>query len=139
MSDARRPDDVISPGGRTPVLRRLGLEAVVAVPNLIRLVRDLLGDSRVPRRSKVALGAAIAYVVSPVDLIPEVIPVAGVADDLLVLCFAINHLVSVAGEEVVLEHWRGSRDVLDLVRSVLDMASDLVPNRIRRLFRSVAG
>ncbi len=121
------------------MLRRMGREAIVAVPNLLRLVRALLKDPRVPRRSKLALGAAIAYVVSPVDLIPEFIPVAGVADDLLVLCFAVNHLVAVAGEDVVMEHWQGTRDVLDLVRSVLDVASDLVPPKLRKLIRGLSG
>lgn len=139
MSDARRPDDVIGPSGSSRQMQRLGREAVIALPNLVRLVRDLLKDPRVPVRSKVALGAAVAYVVSPVDLIPEFVPVVGIADDLLVVCFALNHLVTVAGEEVVLEHWNGTRDLLDLVRSVLDVASDLVPPRLRKMFRGLSG
>lgn len=139
MSEARRPDDVIGPEGGSTQLRRMGREAIVALPNLVRLVRELLRDPRVPVRSKLALGAAVAYVASPIDLIPEFVPVLGMADDLLIMCLAINHLVSVAGEEVILDHWRGSRDVLDMVRSVLDVATDMVPAKVRRLFRGVTG
>jgi uncharacterized membrane protein YkvA (DUF1232 family) len=80
------------------------------------------------------VGAALAYVVSPLDLLPEFIPVVGFADDALLVAFALNHLVNVAGEEVVLEHWDGPRDLLEMIRSVLDVASDLVPVKVRKLF-----
>jgi uncharacterized membrane protein YkvA (DUF1232 family) len=109
------------------------------LPNLIKLLGRLLRDPRVPRRSKLVVGAAMAYLVSPVDVLPDFIPVVGVVDDLLIATLAINHLIGVAGEAVVLEHWDGPRDLLDLVRSALDVANDLVPAKVRRLFRGLAG
>jgi uncharacterized membrane protein YkvA (DUF1232 family) len=127
-----RPDEVIEPG-RSVRLRKIAFDAAATVPNLIKLLVRLTRDPRVPRRTKIVLGAALAYVVSPIDLVPDFIPVAGVADDVLLLAFAVNHLVHVAGEEVVLEHWDGPRDLLELVRAVLDVASDLVPARLRKL------
>lgn len=127
-----RPDEVIEPG-RSVRLRKIAVDAAATVPNLIKLLVRLTRDPRVPRRTKIVLGAALAYVVSPIDLVPDFIPVAGVADDVLLLAFAVNHLVHVAGEEVVLEHWDGPRDLLELVRAVLDVASDLVPARLRKL------
>jgi uncharacterized membrane protein YkvA (DUF1232 family) len=127
-----RPDEVIEPG-RSVRLRKIAVDAAATLPNLIKLLVRLTRDPRVPRRTKIVLGAALAYVVSPIDLVPEFIPVAGVADDVLLLAFAVNHLVHVAGEEVVLEHWDGPRDLLELVRAVLDVASDLVPARLRKL------
>ena len=127
-----RPDEVIEPG-RAVRLRRIAADAVTTIPNLVRLLGRLVRDPRVPRRTKIVLGAALAYVVSPVDLVPDFIPGAGVADDILLLAFAVNHLVQVAGEDVVLEHWDGPRDLLELVRAVLDVASDMVPARLRRL------
>lgn len=140
MSDSLRPDEVISPGSGSSIqLRQLARDSVLLLPNLIKLLGRLLTDDRVPRRSKLVVGAATAYVVSPVDLLPEVIPVVGVMDDVLIATLAINHLIAVAGEDVVLEHWDGPRDLLDLVRSVLDVANDLVPVKVRRLFRGLAG
>jgi uncharacterized membrane protein YkvA (DUF1232 family) len=127
-----RPDEVIEPG-RSVRLRKIAVDAAATLPNLIKLLVRLTRDPRVPRRTKIVLGAALAYVVSPIDLVPDFIPVAGVADDVLLLAFAVNHLVHVAGEEVVLEHWDGPRDLLELVRAVLDVASDLVPARLRKL------
>ncbi|HSJ27219.1 MAG TPA: hypothetical protein VLB67_03350, partial [Acidimicrobiia bacterium] len=67
------------------------------------------------------------------------IPVAGLLDDLLLMTYAIHHIVEVAGEDVVLEHWDGSRDLLELVRSILDVASDFVPARIRRVVSRLSG
>lgn len=140
MSDSLRPDEVISPGSNSSIqLRQLTRDSILLLPNLIKLLGRLIRDQRIPRRSKLVVGAAMAYLVSPVDLLPEVIPVVGVVDDLLIATLAINHLIAVAGEDVVLEHWDGPRDLLDMVRSVLDVANDLVPAKIRRLFRGLAG
>ncbi len=136
--DPLRPDEVIEPGGRVE-LRRIVGEAASTIPNMAKLLIRLLRDPRVPRRTKLVVGAAVAYIASPIDLIPDFIPVVGLADDLLVLTFAINHMVEVAGEEVVLEHWDGSRDLLELVRSVLDVASDFVPARLRRMIARLSG
>lgn len=140
MKDPRRPDEVIPPESGTSIqLRKLAVDSAMLIPNLIKLLGRLVRDSRVPRRSKIIVGAALAYVASPVDLVPEFIPVAGVLDDVLLLAFSVNHLVTVAGEEVVLEHWDGPRDLLDLIRSILDVASDFVPARIRRLILRLSG
>ncbi len=140
MSDPLRPDEVITPtGGTAAQMRKLAGDAVYLLPNLVKLLGRLVRDPRVPRRSKVVIGAALAYLVSPVDLIPEFIPVVGFADDILLVSYAVNHLISVAGEEVVLEHWDGPRDMLELVRSVLEVTSDLVPPQLKRLIGRLSG
>jgi uncharacterized membrane protein YkvA (DUF1232 family) len=140
MNDSIRPDDVIPPTGKGSVqLRRLAGDAVTLLPNLLKLLGRVMKDPRVPRRTKLVVGAALAYLVSPIDLVPEFVPVAGVLDDLLIASFALNHLATVAGDEILLEHWDGPRDLLELVRSVLEMASDLVPAPVRRIFRGLTG
>lgn len=140
MTDPLRPDEVISPGGGSAFqIRKLTIDTLRMLPNLIKLLARLIADPRVPRRSKLVVGAAMAYLASPIDLIPDLVPVIGVFDDILVAALAVNHLIQVAGEEVVLEHWDGPRDLLDLVRSVLDIATDLVPPKVRRLFRGLSG
>ena len=140
MSDPLRPDEVITPsGGAAAQMRKLAADAVYLLPNLIKLLGRLVKDPRVPRRSKVVIGAALAYLVSPVDLIPEFVPVVGFADDILLVSYAVNHLITVAGEDVVLEHWDGPRDMLELVRSVLEVASDLVPPQLKRLIGRLSG
>lgn len=140
MSDPLRPDEVITPsGGASAQMKKLAADAVYLLPNLIKLLGRLVRDPRVPRRSKVVIGAALAYLVSPIDLIPEFVPVVGFADDVLLVSYAVNHLITVAGEDVVLEHWDGPRDMLELVRSVLEVASDLVPPQLKRLIGRLSG
>lgn len=82
------------------------------LPNLILLFRGLLRDGRVPRRSKWLLIVGLAWLVSPIDLIPEFIPVVGPLDDVIVAALLLRHVIRVAGREIVDEHWRGSEGSL---------------------------
>jgi uncharacterized membrane protein YkvA (DUF1232 family) len=83
-----------------------------AIPDLVALTRGLLGDPRVPVASKVLLGVALVWLLSPIDLAPEFIPVLGPLDDVIVVGLVLRHLVRRAGPGVVLEHWRGDPRVL---------------------------
>lgn len=140
MSDTIRPDEVIPPKGGTAVqLRTLVRDLTLLLPNIVKLLARLIKDPRVPRRSKLLVGALLAYIASPVDLVPDLIPMLGMADDVLLLVYAVNHLVDKAGEEVVLEHWDGPQDLLDMVRSVLDSVGQLIPSRIRHWIDRLSG
>lgn len=134
-----RPDEVIGPVPVSVQTRHLLRDVASLLPNVAKLLGRLLKDPRVPRRTKLVVGAAMAYAASPVDVVPDFVPVLGVADDVLLMCLVLNRLVESAGEEVVLEHWDGPRDLLDLVRAVIDVASDFVPAPIRRLVGRIAG
>lgn len=109
-------------------------EGLLLVPNLFKLLYRLLRDSRVPRNRRWAMAAVGAYLASPIDLIPDVVPVLGTVDDLLVLAFAVDYLLKASPEEVVAEHWDGSEDGLELVRGITAWGVELLPNRLRRLF-----
>jgi uncharacterized membrane protein YkvA (DUF1232 family) len=140
VDDPIRPDDVIPPeGGGGLQVQRLAKDGLLLIPNLLKLLGRLLKDPRVPRRSKLIVAAAIGYAASPVDLIPEFIPVVGVLDDVILVVYAINHLIERAGEEVVLSHWDGPQDLLGLVRGILELVSDLVPRPLRMLLRRLTG
>ena len=78
-----------------------------AIPDLVALTRGLLGDPRVPVSSKVLLGGALVWLLSPIDLVPEFIPVLGPLDDVIVVGLVVRNLVRRAGPEVVQDHWRG--------------------------------
>lgn len=124
-----RPDDVLPPKGGSIQSQRLVADAALLIPNLIKLVGRLLLDPRVPRRAKISLGIAAAYVVSPIDLIPEVIPVIGWADDLLLVMLAIDSLIERAGREIVDEYWDGPGDLLSLIREVVGLSRAVLPKR----------
>ena len=85
------------------------------VPDCVVLVKRLLGDRRVPVESKVILALLVVYLASPIDLIPDFIPVAGQLDDAILLALALRHLVRRSGTSLVAEHWPGPASTLNAV------------------------
>lgn len=100
--------------GRRTAARQLA----TLLPNLVRLFRGLLSDPRVPKGSKVLLGFAIAWFVSPIDLVPEFIPVFGPLDDAVVAALVLRHVLRKAGRDVIAEHWSGDEATLGVLLRV---------------------
>lgn len=139
MSEPLHPDEVIGPEGRTtPATRDMLREALFALPNMVKLLGRLARDPRVPARSKAFALLALGYVVSPVDFIPDFIPVLGQSDDVFIVIVALHRLIRSAGEDVVREHWDGSQDILSIVDHVIDIAAGFVPARLTWLARRLA-
>jgi uncharacterized membrane protein YkvA (DUF1232 family) len=88
-------------------------ELAKVVPNLLFLFRGLLKDPRVPKGSKALVWFAVAWLVSPIDLIPEFIPVVGPLDDVIVAALVLRHVVRHTERSVVLDHWRGKASTLE--------------------------
>ncbi len=96
--------------------RRLAARELAAlIPNLLLLFRDLIEDPLVPRGPKVLLGVTVVWLISPIDLLPEFLPVIGPLDDAIVAGLALRYLVGKAGVQVVRDHWRGEPATLDLI------------------------
>ena len=85
------------------------------IPDCIVLVRRLFGEPRVHRRHKLLLGALVGYLAFPVDLVPDVIPVAGHVDDLLIVVLALRVVLRGSGNELLREHWPGPESSLAIV------------------------
>lgn len=105
---------------------------LMAVPNLGKLLFRLTRDPRVPRRSKVVLGAVAAYLVVPFDFIPDWIPGIGQLEDLALVVLAVDGLLSKVPDEILEEHWDGDPEVLSTIRGGLTRVTELIPERIRR-------
>ncbi|MEO8475792.1 MAG: DUF1232 domain-containing protein [Actinomycetota bacterium] len=78
-----------------------------AIPDVLALFRRLMRDPATPFGSKLLVGLAFLYLVNPIDLIPEFIPVIGPFDDVIVTALVLRHLVKHAGRDAVTRHWRG--------------------------------
>ncbi len=91
------------------------IAAAKVLPDLARLLKGLARDPRVPRGSKWLLGFAVLWVVSPIDLIPEFIPVAGPLDDIVVVALVLRHVLKKAGRAAAEEHWTGDPAILERI------------------------
>jgi uncharacterized membrane protein YkvA (DUF1232 family) len=106
------------------------------LPNLVLLLGRLLRDVRVPTAEKALFAAAIVYVISPIDLIPDVFPFIGQVDDLYVVALVLLRLVNRSDEAVVREHWAGGGDIVALADSIANIAPKFLPRRVSRLITS---
>lgn len=88
-------------------------EAVLFIPHAVVTVKRLLRDPRVPKRVKVALGLAGIWALSPVDLIPEFLPVIGGLDDLVVVALALRYAARHTPPDVIRAAWPGDARLLD--------------------------
>jgi len=113
----------------------VAIEAALLIPNVVKLLVRLMRDPRVPIRRKVLVATVLGYVVSPIDLIPDFFIGFGKLDDILIVSIAIDHLMSGPERGIVEEHWDGSIDALDLVRSVCGWGAEVVPS-MRKVARS---
>lgn len=108
-------------------------EAILAIPNLVKLLWRLQRDPRVPVKAKLALPAVIVYVISPIDLIPDFIPFAGQVDDIYLIIIVLRWIIKEAGKEVVYERWSGDKRTLDLILTALDSVIAFLPKRVKSL------
>jgi uncharacterized membrane protein YkvA (DUF1232 family) len=119
--------------------RRTVLYYIRQLPAYVRLLGGLVTDKRVSMVDKMLVLGAVAYIVMPIDLIPDFIPFFGEIDDLYILILALQRLISNAGRSVLLDHWTGSpADLADInLRSALTAAAFFLPKRIRRRLKVI--
>jgi uncharacterized membrane protein YkvA (DUF1232 family) len=100
--------------------RRTDARAVAGfVPDCLVLCRRLLADRRVPRRQKALLAGLVGYLASPLDLIPDFIPVIGQLDDALVAVLILRTARRGIRRSIVRQHWPGPPQSLRLVERVV--------------------
>ncbi|MBN2416815.1 DUF1232 domain-containing protein, partial [bacterium] len=102
-------------------------EYILLAPDLFHLLCKLALDKEVPSMEKAKLAAAIAYFVSPIDIIPEAIlgPI-GYVDDIALAAYVLNSIITASGEEIVTRHWAGEKDLLAVLKDILDVADRMV-------------
>jgi uncharacterized membrane protein YkvA (DUF1232 family) len=86
------------------------------VPDCVVLFKRLLTDPRVDWWRKVVLVLVIAYVASPIDLVPDFVPIAGQLDDAILIVLAIRVLLRGDGPRLLSEHWPGPARSLEFIR-----------------------
>lgn len=114
-ADRRRRDRRLVAGADragTSVAAGLARDLTRFLPDCVTVDRRLRRDPRVPLRAKVAVGVAVLWALSPVDLIPEFLPVIGPLDDVVVVALVLRYAARSVPRDVLLEPWPGNLDPL---------------------------
>jgi uncharacterized membrane protein YkvA (DUF1232 family) len=119
--------------------KRTLTSALKEIPNFLRLLYGLLTDRRVQPLDKWMVAGAIAYILLPMDFIPDFIPFIGEVDDLFLLVYSVQRLIKNASRAVVADHWMGDpAQLADLnLQKILLAASFFLPRRMRRRLRAI--
>lgn len=119
--------------GKRRSARKLVVTILRQLPNFFRMLVGIFRDPRVARADKALALGVLAYVLAPIDLIPDILGIFGLTDDVFLIGLALNRLVSRAGADVVLDHWRGSPRALEQLLDGLSDIASVLPGKVRRL------
>lgn len=107
--------------------------ALMLIPNFLKLLFRLFKDPRVPLAEKALLAGVVAYVISPLDLIPDFFPFIGEVDDLYLVALVLLRMLARTNDEVIREHWDGGGDLASIVDKIENAARYVLPKRIRNI------
>jgi len=125
---------------RRPALGSGVRDLLLLLPDLTVLLIRLTRDPRVPAHSKLLAGLAVAYVISPIDLMPEaLLGPFGLLDDLFVVGAALAKLLQSVHPDVVRQHWSGQGDVLDALQRISAWSEERVFGSLRGLVGRIFG
>lgn len=110
--------------------------ALMFLPNMVKLCGKLLTDGRVSTADKALFAGAIIYAIMPLDFIPDVLPFIGQVDDTYLIALSLLRLVNRTDETVIREHWSGGGDIVGLADTIARLAPALLPKRVTRILSS---
>jgi uncharacterized membrane protein YkvA (DUF1232 family) len=115
-------------------------EYVMMAPDFFHLLCKLSLKKEVSSAGKAKLAFAIAYFISPFDLIPEgIVGPAGYLDDIALAAYVLNSIVSQTDPEVVRSCWAGEEDILELVERILDVSDDMLGTGLWKRLKKLLG
>ena len=105
------------------------------LPRLARMIASLMADRTVPKAAKIALAAVAVYLASPIDLIPDFLPVIGYLDDVLLVAVVMDGLLTYVDRALLLRYWPGDPASLDAFAAVARRVARWVPSKLKsRIF-----
>ncbi len=106
-------------------------EYLLVAPDLFHLLAKLALDKDIPATEKAKIAGALAYFISPIDLIPEaLVGPLGYLDDVALAAYVVNSVMKSCDHSIITRHWAGEQDVLELVRQIVDVAADMLGTKI---------
>lgn len=102
------------------------VEYAMIIPDIAALLWRLFRDKRVEMKTKLLVGGVIAYLASPIDILPDFIPLVGKIDDVAIVFFAMNKIINDIPKEVLLANWTGKEDIVKIVQDGVSFISKIV-------------
>lgn len=114
------------------------VQYLLTFPDLIHLMIKLFTDRGVSSTVKGYILVVFTYLLSPIDIIPDFIPVAGFIDDLLVLVIILNKIINSADEDLkkrIGKYWAGEDDVFEKVKEITSVMNELSAQLPKSLYK----
>lgn len=100
---------------------------------IVDFVKSVAADERIPLQNRVILGGLLMYLMTPIDLIPDFIPIIGWLDDAFVTILILDYVFNSADTEIILEHYPWNKQHFKKMRTYVDRLSWLVPSGLKKL------
>ena len=113
------------------------LEYVMLLPDLFYLLCKLMSDKDVPKKSKRVVAIAVAYLVSPINLVPNLIPGLGLIDDVAICIYALSKIIADTDMEILNRHWCGTGKLLNIVNDFISKADDLIGSGLLKKIKNM--
>jgi len=113
-------------------------EYLLLAPDLFHLLAKLAMDKDVPSTEKAKIAGALAYFISPIDLVPEAMfgPI-GYLDDVALAAYVINSVIKNSDPLIVTRHWAGEQNVLELVQQIVAVGADMLGSKLWEKLRKI--
>jgi uncharacterized membrane protein YkvA (DUF1232 family) len=102
-------------------------QIVRLVGDVVVLLKRLVADPAVPRGTRWWLGGLLVYLVLPIDLVPDFIPVLGYADDAIIVAIALRYAIRTAGRPAIEQHWPGTPEGLESLLALVGVSGPRSP------------
>lgn len=137
MDSPDRPDDNLLPASTEPANHSAGglRDVLLFLPRFAALLGKLIADPEVSSTDKLLLVAVVAYMLSPFDIIPDIVPVLGQLDDAYLVALCLLRLLNHSGEAKVRQHWDGPEDIVQILQTISDYATRYLPAPARNALR----
>ena len=111
-------------------------EYLLLAPDLFHLLVKLSLDPRVPSEKKAKFVAVIAYFISPIDLLPEMLlgPI-GYLDDIALTAYVINEYINQTDPQIVRELWAGDQEILTIIKNIVTTADKVIGSGLWKKIR----
>ncbi|MBC8313778.1 MAG: DUF1232 domain-containing protein [Candidatus Cloacimonetes bacterium] len=107
-----------------------GIEYVLLLPDFFILLWRLMQDKEVEKNKKIFIGAIIAYILLPIDLIPDFIPVIGFLDDLVLIAIGLNNIFVKTDKKILQKHWSGEGKILEQIEAIIKVGNEVLSEKM---------